>query len=63
MVGRQNNAEPEIFILIDGSPRWDKSNTATFLAIPDCYGWEQYTDGHNTLWTNLNVSELLLSQV
>ena len=57
---RQNNGEPKIYILADNSTWLDKSNIPNFPAIPDYNGWEQDTDGHNTLWTNLNVSELLL---
>ena len=62
MEGRQNNGEPEIYVLTDDSPLRDTSNTPSLLAIPDYNGSEQDTDGHNTLETSLNVSELLLSE-
>ena len=60
MVGRQNNGEPEMHIFINDSPSPDTSNTAGFPAIPDYNVSEQVTDVHNTLETNLNLSELLL---
>ena len=59
---RRNNGEPEIYILTDDSPSRDASNAPSFPAISDYNGTEQDTDGHNTLETNINVSELLLSQ-
>ena len=42
------------------SPSQDTFNTSCFPAIPEYNGFEQDSDGHNALETNLNVSALLL---
>ena len=47
--------------MTDDSPSRDTCNTPRFPTTSDCDGLDQYTDGHNTLGTNLNVSALLLS--